>query len=115
MGSTLDSNENENKEYEEALLEISKVYIKRLLRPWLYIREIYYYFSSLGKRESKLTDTLHSFTEKVINNRRKKLKLSEVSRKRGMVMLDLLLAAENEGEIDLRGIRDEINTFMFEV
>lgn len=39
----------------------------------------------------------------------------DVGTKKRLAMLDLLLEAESRGEIDLEGIRDEVNTFMFEV
>lgn len=35
--------------------------------------------------------------------------------RRRVALLDLLLKAESRGEIDLEGIREEVNTFMFEV
>ncbi|CAB3244163.1 unnamed protein product [Arctia plantaginis] len=59
----------------------------------------------------------HSFAENVIMERKKTWKageqtvIDEIGR---LAMLDLLLEAESKQEIDLEGIREEVNTFMFE-
>nr|ULR85497.1 cytochrome P450 [Spodoptera frugiperda] len=37
-----------------------------------------------------------------------------IGTKKRLAMLDLLLEAEEKGQIDMDGIRDEVNTFMFE-
>lgn len=119
MGTALDPNDSADKEYEEAILGVSKIFVNRLLRPWLYFQCIYYYFSPLGRQERKLTNILHNFTDKVIKKRKEEMNSfmenSSNSKRKRMAMLDLLLYAEKDGLIDLKGIRDEINTFMFEV
>lgn len=119
MGTKLDlSDKASDKEYEKSILDISKVLVHRLTRPWLYFDIFYYNIVPVGLKENKLIRILHNFTNTVIWNRKKELKLPEGSingtKKRRMAMLDLLLTAESEGVIDLKGIRDEINTFMFE-
>lgn len=119
MGTKLDLNDAKDKHYGRAMLEISKVLVNRLIRPWLYYQWIYYNLTPLGIKEGKLINILHNFTNNVIKKRKEELKFPEGhgsnSTKRRMAMLDLLLTAESRGEIDLKGIRDEINTFMFEV
>lgn len=118
MGTKLDLTDETDKQYEESILDLSKIYSNRVTRPWLYCDPIYYNITPMGLKEKRLTRILHNFTNTVILNRKKELKLDEENhenfKKRRMAMLDLLLTAECKGDIDLKGIRDEINTFMFE-
>lgn len=68
---------------------------------------------------------MHNFADNVINERRKQrgantnefteaLEGGDMVSKKRLAMLDLLLEAEDKGEIDAEGIREEVNTFMFE-
>lgn len=43
------------------------------------------------------------------------LEILILGRKKRLAMLDLLLAAENEGLIDYEGVKEEVDTFTFEV
>lgn len=121
MGTTLDLNDKTDREYKQAIFDIGKIILNRLLRPWLYFNFFYYNMTTRGASEKKAVKILHNFTNNVINN-----KIDEgttkaygnsksYSKRKRMAMLDLLINAAREGEIDLKGIQDEINTFMFEV
>lgn len=117
MGTRLDLNDKADQLYEQAMLGISKIFVYRITRPWLSLHFVHYYLTFMGRLEIKLIETLHNFTNNVIKNRSNEFKLAEGKnvKKKRMAMLDLLLTAKKEGEIDLKGIQDEINTFMFEV
>ncbi|XP_037707979.1 probable cytochrome P450 4ac2 isoform X2 [Drosophila subpulchrella] len=62
----------------------------------------------------------HAFSSNLIEKRRRLFKSKqlekedEFGKKQRYAMLDTLLAAEAEGQIDHQGICDEVNTFMFE-
>lgn len=79
--------------------------------------------------QNKATQHLHKFTNDVVDERRRILKENgnemfdnngEIidgyeGNKRKLSMLDLLLYKEKQRLIDSKGIREEVDTFMFEV
>ena len=94
-------------------------------RPWLWSQLIYPYISS-GKLFYKSLKILKDFTVNVINKRIESRMLSqkhentdmesinEDSAQRKKFFLDMLLDIYDKGEIDVEGITEEVDTFMFE-
>ncbi|KAJ0175320.1 hypothetical protein K1T71_009461 [Dendrolimus kikuchii] len=125
MGTQLDSNKTTAKvEYKRAILEIGHLLFTRLTKVWLHNEYIFKKFP-LGKQYAACLHKVHSFADSVINERKierdRAQKFPEISSedkeigtKKRMAMLDLLLDAEDKGAITLEGIREEVNTFMFE-
>ncbi|XP_063907301.1 cytochrome P450 4C1-like isoform X2 [Zophobas morio] len=110
------------RDYKTAIHEIGKIYVYRLSHPWL-LHNLFYVFVPQYFKEKKLIQTLHTFTTNVISNRQRNFRSikaqNEVdfsySKRKRLAMLDLLLAAKKqEGCIDDGGIREEVDTFMFE-
>jgi cytochrome P450 family 4 len=126
MGTKLDSIPDiQSKSYIKGIKLLSELLIYRMMRIWYYPLTTFYW-SEAGKKQKKVLETLHKFTNDVIGQRRILRPFSEadistvevdgfVGSKKRMAMLDLLLVAENEGQIDQSGIREEVDTFTFEV
>uniref|UniRef100_UPI003B5C7B35 uncharacterized LOC119834290 n=1 Tax=Zerene cesonia TaxID=33412 RepID=UPI003B5C7B35 len=124
MGISMDQvAESEKKKYFEAIYTVGECIVRRLCRIWYYSSFVYNR-TDLGKAEAKALVNLHAFTNRVIRERKtyledkNELGISEsdenTSTKGRLAMLDLLLQCEKEGSIDLNGIREEVDTFMFE-
>lgn len=123
MGTSLDENNSKQMEYKNGIYEIGLLAIHRLLRPWLYPDFIFFLTPSFWRQRS-LIKSLHKFTMGVIKQRKqnlpesitKKLDDVEFTSKKRLAMLDLLLSAKQDGfDITDDGIREEVDTFMFEV
>ncbi|GAB0090420.1 Cytochrome P450 [Sergentomyia squamirostris] len=126
MGVKLDSME-ESDDYRKNIYKIGKLLISRILKPWIYL-DFFYKFLGYKREMDRPLIPVHSFTRKIINQRRERIskegalnRLSSDHRenvyestKRRYAMLDTLLAAEADGLIDSEGIREEVDTFMFE-
>jgi cytochrome P450 family 4 len=116
MGRKLEFNSEKEKDYKSAFHGLVDILIYRIFRPyfihiWLYIFTPHFY------RELKFVKTLHSFTTEVIAEREKNFHSDSTTQKKRkrLAMLDLLLTAKREeGLIDNEGIREEVDTFMFE-
>ncbi|GLV39747.1 Cytochrome P450 4c3 [Carabus blaptoides fortunei] len=128
MGVELNALDKSNSEYVSAIYEISELTFIRLHRPWLHNDFIFYNLSSYGKRYKRCVSVLHGFTKKVIKERtelynseslkRKELNkdASDIGKKKRMAFLDLLIeASENGLKLNEYDIREEVDTFMFEV
>ncbi|XP_052742428.1 cytochrome P450 4C1-like, partial [Bicyclus anynana] len=115
MGIKLDSDTSETKiEYKKAILDIGSIVMQRLTTIYLH-NDIIFNLHPLGRRFAKCLDKVHSFADNVIMERKKAYGTEQNGgSKRRLALLDLLLEAERKGEIDLEGIREEVNTFMFE-
>ncbi|XP_045501193.1 probable cytochrome P450 4ac1 [Colias croceus] len=115
MGGRLDSETDAAKyEYRKAISGLGMAIYRRLTRFWLFF-DIMFYLSPTGRQFKKDLQQNCIFTNSVIEERRKKRnEIDCTGSGKRMALLDLLLDAESKGEIDMEGIRDEVNTFMFE-
>ncbi|XP_072938483.1 cytochrome P450 4C1-like [Epargyreus clarus] len=123
MGTQLGSDKsNATVKYKEEILNIGIITMQRLTRMWLHTNFVFK-MSTLGKRFAKCLDIVHSFSDNVILERKMAKQKEDkpfsveddsIGGKRRLALLDLLLESESKGEIDLEGIREEVNTFMFE-
>ena len=110
MGVKIHAQSEAQSDYAKAVTNMSLYFIKRTRRPWFWPNFILH-FTQFGKEYKKALDTVHSFTRNVIVSRineRKYLKNTQ------RAFLDVLLDAYAENEIDLDGIQEEVDTFMFE-
>jgi cytochrome P450 family 4 len=119
MGTRIGDSVNE-REYKRAIHEIGLIYLYKVVRPWL-TNNLLYFFDRQNWRERKLVKTLHRFTTDVIQKHEKNFQPVRLdsdfsySKRKRLAMLDLLLTAKKEdGSIDDEGIREEVDTFMFE-
>lgn len=105
--------QNNKTKYKNAIYTFGYYLIYRLLKPWLLIPSIYK-LSSFYKKVEDAIKVLHTFSTNVIKNRQKALKTTDVNEKR-LSLIDILLKAKENSLIDDEGIREEVDTFMFEV
>lgn len=106
------------KDYKNAIYTFGHGFIYRLMRPWFRIPFIYN-LTTFSKEINHALEILHNFSTGIINDRKKHFKEDDKMRpekKKVMALLDLLLNTKYEtGAIDDEGIREEVDTFMFEV
>ncbi|KAM7435004.1 Cytochrome P450 4V2 [Porites harrisoni] len=131
MDSSPNAQENNDSPYVNAVLRMSKLVHKRQRSPWLW-NDVIYSFTPSGREHDKCLRILHDFTNKVIDERiadraaknnisQKEKEVGETSkeedvfkRQKRLAFLDLLLEAYDKGEISREGVREEVDTFMFE-
>lgn len=117
MGISLNINNRQDSDYIEAVENLLDLGPERIVRPWLHNDFIYYQLTRKGAKAKEYVKNMHSFIDNVVQN--KMTEMGTKSKKnvetKHMAMLDLLINAKNEGKIDLNGIHEEINTFMFAV
>lgn len=129
MGTDLEAiQETQKNNYKKAIFEMGHHVVHRLTRAWLH-PAILFWLSPLGQRQGKTLSVLHDFSTNVIRKRRSERKSNVEkpvnenitngddlkSSKKRTAMLDLLLSAEEDEIINEAGIREEVDTFMFEV
>ncbi|XP_011705884.1 PREDICTED: cytochrome P450 4C1-like, partial [Wasmannia auropunctata] len=124
---------NQQRKYREAIHQMEKLFIYRLFRPWLYNDWIFSLVSK-GREQREVIKILHGFTDQIIeerklyhertNNRFLKnfdnftkaeaddAEMIGIKRKQ-LALLDLLIAAFQEGTLTNLNIKEEVDTFMF--
>ncbi|XP_041674353.1 LOW QUALITY PROTEIN: probable cytochrome P450 4ac2 [Drosophila eugracilis] len=118
LGVKLD-NMTEGIRYRRSIHAIEEVMQQRLSNPFFYNIVYFFIFGDYRKQVDNLK-IAHDFSSNIIEKRRSLFKskqlgqMDEFGQKQRYAMLDTLLAAEAEGQIDHQGICDEVNTFMFE-
>lgn len=123
MGTRIEQCDAKQMAYKKSISEFNKLAVYRILRPWLYFSFTWMFIPGYWY-ERKLIKTMQQFTDSVIKERKKTFTGSITSKiddaqyiaKRKLAMLDLLLSAKADGfPIDDEGIREEVDTFTFEV
>ncbi|XP_017006511.2 probable cytochrome P450 4ac2 [Drosophila takahashii] len=118
LGVKLDDS-TEGLRYRKSIHAIEEVMQQRLCNPFFYNIVYFYLYGDYRKQVDNLK-IAHNFSSNIIEKRRSLFKskklgnVDEFGKKQRYAMLDTLLAAEAEGQIDHQGICDEVNTFMFE-
>lgn len=116
MGVTV-SEANVLDKYRQQIHELGDIIVERSITPWTHINVLYKLF---GKRneERKITKEVHKFTRDIIASREKfqrdEIYNEDIIDKERHAMLDTLLIAKKQGLIDVVGIQEEVNTFIFE-
>ncbi|XP_022342994.1 cytochrome P450 4F8-like [Crassostrea virginica] len=101
--------------YIQAVNDISSIWSRRNRLPWLY-PDFIFYLTPDGRKFKKQCDYVHTVAEGVIDNRRNTLESENLSSKKHLDFLDILLTAKDEeGKgMSKEDIRNEVDTFMFE-
>jgi len=134
MGTSLQNINEFQQRYRQAIYEMGNIITYRVMRPWFH-PDVIFSLMPMGKKHAKNLKILHTFTEKIIAERReyhkntggRYLKLLQDTnmmetddekiigiKKKRLAMLDLLIAAAGNNEINDSDIREEVDTFMFE-
>ena len=126
MGVDVNAQFDSNTKYVSAVKSITRIIIERWRCPWLW-RDAIYNLTTAGKKHKDMCKTLHDFTDKVINDRIKQRELDRSrnsracagvmpihSQRKRKAFLDILLDEYDKGNIPREGVREEVDTFMFE-
>nr|QGQ60785.1 CYP4C [Eurytemora pacifica] len=120
MGKHINAQGDSDSEYVKAVYESSELVNQRQLGPWLW-SDFIYRLTPAGAKWRKCISILHSFTDKVIKERKVELQnetdesLDDDGRKRKVAFLDLLIRESKGGTVLSDGdVREEVDTFMFE-
>ncbi|KAF5306534.1 hypothetical protein FQA39_LY08856 [Lamprigera yunnana] len=113
MGTALDEENEITREYVKTLYKLGELAIYFLVHPWCHYTVTAVFTPSFWQYK-RLIGILRKFSNNIIKKRKQQFQKDNVKRKR-MALLDLLiLAQENDQNIDDEGIREEVDTFIFE-
>ncbi|KAI5703803.1 hypothetical protein M8J75_016388 [Diaphorina citri] len=124
MGRKINAQGDSNSDYVKAVYEIGSIIQKRQAKIYLQ-PDILFRLSSLYKKHQCCLNTLHSFSYKVINERKAELEARKNTEdetkedptehvKKRPAFLDLLIEASERHNLTDENIREEVDTFMFE-
>ena len=113
MGRCVDAQLKAESDYVKAVHRINDIIQRRQKQPWFWNDLIFNVFGD-GAEHKWALDILHSFTRKVIRERREEIQNDSMVSNERLAFLDQLLLMEQKGEITLDEIEQEVDTFMFE-
>lgn len=114
MGIDVTSLISDKNNYKDAIYKVGQLMTYRTQRPWL-SNNFIYSLTSQGKTQKSIIKILHHFSDSVISERKRNFSSSSYATRKRLAMLDLLLKYQSEGaNIEELGIREEVDTFMFE-
>uniref|UniRef100_A0AAT9UUQ0 Cytochrome P450 4NW1 n=1 Tax=Maconellicoccus hirsutus TaxID=177089 RepID=A0AAT9UUQ0_MACHI len=123
MGTSLDFQMGEATEYVSAIKKAGEIVLKKSLTFWMN-NNFFFNVSSTGREYRRNVKLLHRFTEKVIKERKKKYQpyyayqeendIGKQKRRKSFLDCLLEMQRENPNEMTDEGIREEVDTFMFE-
>lgn len=101
--------------YCKAVGTLARLWMTRSRSPWLF-PDIVFYLTPIGREFRKNCKYVHTVAEEVINARRKSLETEDISTKKCLDFLDILLTAkDSDGKgLTQEEIRNEVDTFLFE-
>lgn len=112
MGVRFDIEKQMQESYEANLQKMGNLLVYRILRPWLYNNTIFPLFLAFWY-QYYIANIMHKFSKQIIQKRKENfVPIDSTDTKRKLAMLDLLLSKEEI--IDMDGIREEVDTFVFE-
>lgn len=123
MGIQVNAQINKDSEYVHCVKEMGDIILRRYLSP---IKQIHFFyrFTLDSFKEKRAVRILHDFTTKVIRNRREQLKNvndeiaegNDFGIKKRSPFLDTLIKGTINGKpLSDTDVREEVDTFMFEV
>ncbi|CAI5447823.1 unnamed protein product [Caenorhabditis angaria] len=115
MGKSVNAQLSKDNEYVWAVHTINDLIQTRTKNPLVWNSWVYK-LTENGKTHEKCLQILHSFTKKVIDERKESLEESDYKIESGkrLAFLDLLLDMAQSGQIAMEDIQAEVDTFMFE-
>ncbi|KAI6220871.1 hypothetical protein M3Y99_01583200 [Aphelenchoides fujianensis] len=113
MGQTVQAQVETESEYVRAVLRINDIIQNRQKNPLVY-PELFFNLFGEGKEQKWAVNVLHTFSQKVIRERRATFDADLGHPNERPAFLDLLLELERQGLLDEKSIQEEVSTFMFE-
>lgn len=123
MGVSINAQDFKDSEYVNSVKDMCRIIVERSFSP-IEMFDISYKFTKNYQTEKKVLKILHNNTNSVINQRREQLKKKNEAMekeddfgvKKKMAFLDMLLQATVDGRpLTNEDVREEVDTFMFEV
>ncbi|XP_052687181.1 cytochrome P450 4V2-like isoform X1 [Crassostrea angulata] len=131
MGRSIEAQSNSNSDYVKSVYKMTELVLQRQRTPW-YWPDFLYNTIGYGKEHDRCLKILHDFTLKVIKEKMDAVSDAssnsmeemlnqhsdeDVYRGKGqrLAFLDMLLCTADDGShLSMEGIREEVDTFMFE-
>lgn len=127
MGTKVNAQDDSESKYVFSVKDMSRIIMERTFSP-LKMFDSFYYFSQDYQKELRALKILHGYTNSVIQSRKQELLKAngndnskidyeeDTGKKKRKTFLDLLLQYREDGQaITDEEIREEVDTFMFEV
>lgn len=126
MGVSVNAQEDEDSPYVRAVKVVSGSFLERFVSPWKWVDALFF-SNPTGWNVKRNVDYLHNFTERIIQSRKSDylenppvIGASEEEENRPyggkrLAFLDILLMSHlRDPSFTVEGIREEVDTFMFE-